>query len=474
MLLVLFLNLVAVVTVVCVARTKGLERALPIAVFFLVLFPEESKLTLPGMFALTTQRFVTITLIALSLLTKKPDRQTPRHLPLKVAVVALGGWWILSAMNSIVFMESLKSVLGQILDYFTVYYIFVRHVTNTATVRKILFGIVGAIVVCSAFGMLEAYAQWTVLSILPPVEHRYAVSGSLYVDLARGLRVQSTFGHPILFGTALAMAIPVALSLVSTTKRRWQRIFLWIGILAMFACIYKTGSRGPWLTLSMSLAALLFFSKMKVRKYLIGITLFSVAVLIFRPGVWETILSNYLSTVDTGSYQGESYLYRFELYDLVVQELNRDMSRAIWGYGPQSFPYLHLHGELNGRPMDFTSCDSSFAAFLVETGYVGLVIAMWPLAIALKRAIQDYRRLPAPYNQLCIVFGINLGAFYFQMISVYLFGWGQQTIMLWVVIALSTVYPYLVASEQRQKSLETREGAAMPATRLVFVGGHTL
>lgn len=47
-------------------------------------------------------------------------------------------------------------------------------------------------------------------------------------------------------------------------------------------------------------------------------------------------------------------------------------------------------------------------------------------------------------NFLSLVFLINVLAYAFMMASVENFGWGQQTHMLWITIALAMVYPGLV------------------------------
>jgi hypothetical protein len=159
--------------------------------------------------------------------------------------------------------------------------------------------------------------------------------------------------------------------------------------------------------------------------------------------------------MDEHSYQGESYQYRYQLYSLVVQKLDESFDRALWGYGPQSFPYLHLTGELNGRTMTFASCDSSFAALLVETGYIGLLIVASLLAFVLFSTFRISRKLRPPGSQLCILFVANLAAFCFEMTNVAIFGWGQQTILLWVVMALATTYPRLAKAEVSVASRST-------------------
>jgi len=450
--IILTLDILAIAIVAFTARSKGLENALPLAAFLFVVFPEESKIAIPGLFDLTTQRIIVVTLFVLCAFTRKPNGLVPKRLPLAGGIVILSLWWILSAANSVVFTVSLKYVLSQILDLFLIYYIVARYVTKTRTVRNILCGLVAGVVVCCVFGVLEVYAHWTVMSLFPEMVHRSGTSGRVYVDMARGIRAQSTFGHPILFGSALAMAIPMALYLVSSTRKPAQKLLLWSGLLLMFVCIYKTSSRGPWLALGLSLIALLASSKTRVRKYLIVVCLLAAFVLVARPGVWQTIQSDYLSTMNKNSSQGESYQYRFALYSLAAGELGKSLPRAIWGYGPESFFFLGIVGEFNGRMMSYESCDSSMAALLIETGYIGLTIVLLLFYKALRRTYRAYRTLPSPENAICMIFLVNIATFCFMMTNVAIFGWGQENIMLWIVMALAMIYPYLVRSERAKKS----------------------
>jgi hypothetical protein len=447
MVLVIILDILAVAAMIFANRRKGFRFTLPLAAFLLILFPEESKVSIAGLFDVTTQRVVVITLVVLSASAGGQGSGGRRKLPLKPAIVGMALWWMLSSVNSIVFADSFKALLSLVLDYLLVYVIFAKFVPDVATVQRILFGIAAAVAICSVFGTLEAYAQWSVVSLFPTAAHRFGSSGGLYIDEARGLRVQSTFGHPILFGSALAMAIPITLHLISVAKKSGEKIFLWVGILLMFICIFKTSSRGPWMALGFSLMLLMVFGQKKVRRYIAVICLLAISVLVIRPGVGETLWNDYAATMDDHSAQGESYRYRYQLYSLVVQKLDESFDRALLGYGPQSYPYLHLTGDINGRTMVFESCDSSVAALLVETGYIGLLIVASLFAFVLLSTFRTSQRLRPPGRQLCILFVANLATFCFQMTNVAIFLWGQQTILLWVVMALAITYPRLAKAE---------------------------
>jgi len=453
---VIALTAIAVVTLLVVAFTKGFEQTLPYAAFLYLLFPEESKIPIPGLFDMTTQRFMTITLLVLCLFLGKRNEAAPRKLPLKLGVIAMVLWSTVAALNSVVFTISLKAVLSQFLDYFVIYFLFVRYTSSTDMVRKILFGLVSGMAVCSIFGLLETYAGWTVMSLFPVMLHRFAVaSGNLYVDMARGIRAQSTFGHPILLGSAIAMVIPIALYLISLSKSSKQKLFLWFTVALMFACIYKTGSRGPWMASFITLSVLLFCGgRTRLRKYLSVIAFLTIAVLIVRPGVWETLANRYSSTFSKDSSEGESYTYRFAVLQVCAREIGKSVPRMIWGYGPESFVHLGITGDFNGRTLVYTSCDNSIALLMVETGYVGFAIAILILATALRRAYRAYKKLPKPANGLSIVLFTSIAAFAFMMTNVAIWAWGQENILLWIIIALSVSYPGLVAHETKPESEE--------------------
>jgi O-Antigen ligase len=447
MALVACLDLFLVLSLVWTAARRGFEATLPLAACFLIMFPEEAKLPIFGVFDLTAQRLVTLVLLICSAFFRDNTGDQPRRLPLKAGVVFVALWWIVSTLNSIDLSNSLKSVLSLVLDYLMIYMVFATRITSKASMEKILTGVADGLIILCVFGLIEAYANWSVVSLFPATAHRFGTSGGLYVDEARGLRIQSTFGHPILFGSALAMGIPIALHLLTGVKGRLRRAWLWAGLLLMFLCIFKTSSRGPWIALAGSLCLCLLLGRGQLRKYVISILLLAVMAVVIRPGVWETLQNDYAATVDEHSSQGESYIYRYALYRLVMEKVDDSPGRSLWGYGPQSFPSLHLSGFIHQRWMRFVSCDSSFAALLAETGYIGLISMSLILLYPCFFAVRTFRRMDPSNRQLCLILFVNIATFLFQMTNVAILGWGQQTILLWVVIAMTMVYPAVSASE---------------------------
>ncbi len=448
MLLVLVIDIVISLFLFATWRKKGIEGCLPLAAFFLISFPEESKLPIAGLFDITTQRLVTI--ILLCLYTSSGTKHYRRRLPFKVSIILIVTWWAIATANSITFVESFKSLFSLLIDYIAIYVIFTKCISKIETLDRVLFGFALGMIVASGFGVIEAYQKWSIISLFPVEAHRFGSSGGLYMDDARGLRVQSTFGHPILFGSALAMGIPIVLYLLASTSDRRKKMALWMGLLLMFVCIFKASSRGPWIALSGSLGLFFFAGHRKIKSYILAIGLLTCLVLIIRPGVLETLWNDYIATADDHSSQGESYKYRYILYELVMEKLNADPARNIWGYGPQSFPHLYLSGTINGRSTQFASCDSSFAALLAETGYVGLALIGSFLFYVLWCSMLNWHASQPGAAQRYILFIVNLLSFYFEMTNVAIFGWGQQSILLWVIIGMSGIYPELLRVKSKK------------------------
>lgn len=439
------IDLVVVGVLLFIAFRRGLEAALPFFVFALVLLPTQSQFQIPGVFAFTTARIAVMVFTVLYIfLREEGGNARTMPMPLKSLMVLTIAWSLVATANSIVFTTSLKAMLSQILDYYFVYYLVFRTITKTETVRKILLAIVSAMAVCCVFGFIEVYQGWAVIDLFPPLQGRLGSTSGLLVDMQRGLRIRATFPHPILFGGALALTIPLALYLLSVVSSVGQKTFLWLAVLMMFWNIYKTSSRGPWLGLILAYTLLMFFSQARTRKHLFIIALLVISVAVIRPGVRETLENTSLATLNPDSPEGNSYAGRWDLIRLGRAALAKDASREIWGYGPESFYYLHLetmNGEGHIAPSE--SCDDSWLELAVETGYPGMILVVVMFAKALQLLLKRFFKTAEPGKDLYGLVVVNVVTFAFLMLSVAIYGWGQQTYMLWIPLALAMAYPRL-------------------------------
>jgi O-antigen ligase len=450
MILVIIILIFTVSTLVWLANQKGLEATLPFFAFMAVLSPLDCSVAIPGLFDLNTQRLMLVTLIGLYLISGKQKRNFPpiASTPLKILILVHIIWTLVSTVNSVEPIGSLKIVLSMVFEYYILYYLLIRTISRTKTIRKMLFGMVLGIMVCSVFGAFEAYTGWSVLTYFPARMHLFSGSAIFFDDEARGLRVRSTFPHAILYGQSLAMAIIWAFYLLATAKGLKEKVVLWVGLMLMFLNIFKTTSRGPWIGLVASVVLLLFICEKSVRRYILVIALLSYSVCVIRPGVWDSIKGLYFASYDLNSPTGSSYEYRYALLTVGEQALAKDRLRQLWGYGLGTFYSLHLRGEFLGNPdHEFLSCDSSWIELMVETGYVGLVSIVLVLAAAACRALKDTWKLPRPHKYLSWIFFITMLSFYYAMTSVAIYAWGQNGYMLWILISLSVVHRHLARCE---------------------------
>src|SRR5438445_3711982 len=206
--LIYLLDFAAIGLLVGVAFYKGVEQALPFLAFLMVLIPNESKIPLPGLFDLTTQRLVLVTVTALYFLLGERNAHAGRtaRSSLKYLIAAHIVWSLISTANSVVFDISFKRLLSQVLEYYLLYYILTRAVSQVSTIHKILFAIVAAIGVCGIFAYLVAYHSWSVLSLF--LEEFSAYGTEPMVEFGRGVRVRAAFPYPVLVDGSVAVAMP--------------------------------------------------------------------------------------------------------------------------------------------------------------------------------------------------------------------------------------------------------------------------
>jgi hypothetical protein len=444
------IDVILVAALVVLTLTKGFERTLPLFAFLVIVLPEEARIGFGDLFVLTSARIVIAMLVVLYILfgSQLPQSGGSNSLPLKYLLILYLGWCMVSTLNSIVFTVSLKNVLSYALEFYVVYYIVAKSVSSVETVHKILAAMVAALVVCCVFGFVERFTGWKVSDLFPTVAHRLqaGVGGRMPNDPGR---VKSTFPVTILFGNGLALGIPWALYLLNLANTAARKAYLWVAIIMMSWNIYRTLSRGSWMGLAVTLFLLFVFSQGSIRKYLMIVSLLIVVSLVARPGVWDTLRSTYSATEDPHSARGMSYHYRYDLMRAAGQALAKDPIRAVWGFGPESFYFLGLEGEISatGHPHVFDSCDSAFVEVALDTGYVGLLLVVALLIRAVLWSLKGFMSLPPPANFLCLVFLGNILAYAVMMLSVQNFGWGQQTLMLWILIALSVAYRRLAEAE---------------------------
>src|SRR6185437_9998868 len=221
-------------------------------------------------------------------------------------------------------------------------------------------------------------------------------------------------------------------------------------------------SRGPWIVAAGSCILLFVMFTNRVRKYLIGIAFVACLVLVTRPGIWQTVGNLYESTLDPSSVVGSSYQYRDAVAQAVRDAVGQSTGRLAFGYGLGTFRELGLEMNFLNGWHRWHTCDNNWALFLYETGYVGLLGTAMLLFKPLLMMIRSYWKIRGPERHWLGVLFISVGGFYFSLLSVAGYDWGQQGFMLWIVIGLSVVYPRLL-----EKSRDPGSSPVAPLRRLL-------
>ena len=468
MAIVIVIDVIVVASLMFIALTRGLERALPLFVFLTVLLPFEAQLPIPGLFMLTGQRAAIVTLVILYLVLNGGASQpgAMKTTPLKILLMIHVAWCVISTADSIVPVDSVKKMLFEVIEYYLLYFIIVSTVTQVKTIHRMMGAMVFAVLIACVFGAFEEYSAWRITNWFPYVPGRFSGDDG---------RNYSTFSNCSLFGGAISFAIVEALYILTLAKTTARKVYLWFALLIMFLNIYKIVTRGPWLALIIGLFLLLVLGDTVTRKRIAVLVALSVAVMVIRPGVYETIKSLYSATLDTSdpdNIKGDSFEYRFVLRDVAQQALHKSFKRELWGYGLESFYSLHLTAPFYDNPAyPFESCDSSWIELMVETGYVGwLLIAILLIKPAMV-LLRDFRKISKPQRYLCAILFINMVQYYFMMTNVALYGWGQTAYMLWMWIAMAMVYKNALANE---KSAEEETEAAPAKAQFELVGAPGL
>jgi len=470
MALIIIIDLLVIGVLSVKAFSSGLEEALPFATFAIVFLPIETRLS-AGIFELTIQRLVVVLLFLLFFLTprsKKPE-DARLAMPLKWLMLAHISWCILSTLFSIDPVASVKKLVSVVFEYYGLYYIFWKSISKPETIRKVMLAMMLAMAIASIFGTYEAYRGWNVVDLLPKVGHRFFF-GADVVDADRDIRVQSTFDHPILFGAALAMAIPIVLYFMTIARTFRHKLLLWIALALMFLNLYKTGSRGPWLDAILACILLFFYGGSVVRRRILIIGALCVSVMILRPGIRDTIYGIYVNTLNTNTNTGASYEYRYALPQASIHAISRSPGRAMWGYGLETFFDADVEGMFLGQMYRFRSADNAWAELAVETGFVGLLILAILLLKPMFAGWRQSRKFSPPDKYLAAVLFINLLVFYFQMYSVGMYSWGQNGYMLWILIAATMALPAVRQEEEQLTGAEDIRGSLSPAWKTENAG----
>jgi O-antigen ligase len=297
-----------------------------------------------------------------------------------------------------------------------------------AALRALVYGLAAVAVVA----LLERYFR-IILPVILFSHFRYLMDG-----------IQSTYPHRILLGYAMAMGMPVALSLLDLAPTKRQKSMMWLVVILTAVACFLADSRGGWIGMAIGGAISFLLGTAQTRKRCLWVVLFALATIVIKPGVRDTIVDRYTETFDKGSYKETSYSYRWKLWHVAFSEINKSPERFFFGYGGQSTQSMDLsqyfEHEQGGTAVKigFTSWDNHYAADLIEFGWVGLgieIILYVSILCGLLRRWRDAKGIMrGVLGGLIAVCAI----YFFAKSNVYIFS-AQLNFVFWTVVVVGCV-----------------------------------
>jgi O-antigen ligase len=438
---------------------QDLRRGLCAAVTVFVIMPQQLKISIAGLPDFSIQR-LTLLLILPFLPRLLSESSDWRQVPFVKGLLALAGAQFLSLIFSVDAGLSIKYFLSFSCEILLFYVILSVSIRDENDVANLVRAVCRGLVVVAILATIEKYWGFNSFVALTsfPVRSEWGVVG--------------TYPHRILFGYAMAMALPMMLLLTDWAATRLSRRLAWLALLLVAAGCYFSTSRGPWLAAGLAGIGMMVLSGGQYLRKLSIMFGLAVVVCIVRPGVWQSISGLSKSTFQTGSLKAQSYEYRWKLWSIALSEIEKSPGRFLFGYGGHSTETMDLSryfGREEGGTavtIGFTSWDNNMACDLIEFGIVGFAIEMLIYLIVIRRLFAAWRRAEGGLRHLMsAVFG-SVVVYVFALSNVYIYA-PQLTYLFWTLVAVGMAAPRLwPAPDAPEGDLESVEDASLLATRL--------
>ncbi len=305
---------------------------------------------------------------------------------LKVLIVLLLLTNLASLMLSTYKAPAFKGYLSLLIENMLVFIVVSSSIYRIEDIRHATRLIYNSLIIITIFCIIENSFGIKLLHVLPAYQNLYLEQKANYV----------TFPHPILLGTALAIGLVLSVLFMVRSYNIKRNIYVgWINIFLFGVGLYFSFSRGPWLAGMIGLSIMYLFAGFGSKKIIILLMMIPLAVFQINPGVQGTVADYYEKTMQIDSLEGSSFIYRFELLYIAIEQISMDIIRTCFGYGLDYHNNRTFYGEyksIPGKMSYFRSWDNEFAALLLETGVVGLFIILLFYFRIIFLGIRNYRQ----------------------------------------------------------------------------------
>lgn len=408
--------------------------------FSLILFivmSEYIMIEIPGAFPdFTIQRLVLLVLAFIWLVHPEIDVRI-ETVPFLFFIILFAASNLLSMAFSKDIAFSIKQFLSFTMEIMLFYIIIITSMKTRQHGIQAMKAIWLALFILAGLGVVEHYTGFNPIDTFLP---GYTRAPQIRND------VMVTLPHRILLGSAMAMGWPLAIGLMSQYKNDYvMQSVLWISVACFLSVCYFADSRGPWIA-SLVVGLVLFsLGSNDIRKKLLLIAGLSVLVVLMRPGVFDSIQWKVATITDSSTFKGSTYEYRWELWRKAYTEISHSPLRMLFGFGPGTSETLSWEGMLSysGRMNPFDSWDNHYAAYLLETGFVGLTsLFVFYFAIFFTMVSGIFKASARHRDMLAGVIA-SIVVILFMKTNVKIFA-AQLDYLFWALVAAGTVISHPV------------------------------
>ncbi len=343
---------------------RDYNKGLVFSLFFLVFLPQNLGVVISeSLPVLSIQRIIFIILFFFWIINKK--HTDVKNLPYKILFLLIIISNSITVYLSDYFVVSFKQYLSVIVENILLFIILFTSLKDQNEMRKASLYVFNAITIIAIIGVFERYTNFRFLD-LPFFERDFVLPREVY----------STFPHPIHLGIATAIGLMLSLYFLSDDSYTKRRKLLYLKALTIGSCLYLTFSRGPWLAAMLGILVVFLFGNKNIQRKTLVILLFPLFIMLFSGGVYQYLHNFYWKTFDPYNMEGSSYHYRWELWKKAYSEVSKKPKRLAFGYGLGYHENEDLSGyfQLADKRVSYRSWDNDFAAVLLETGFVGLIL----------------------------------------------------------------------------------------------------
>jgi hypothetical protein len=362
-------------------------------------------------------------------------RGDPILLLIGVAIVST----IVNIGNASAELESPLNPALYFLSFLLLFALTASTIDRLPNVDQVLRAIVGAGVVVAVFAIYEARSRYNFFDHLAEFVPILDKQEREILELRAGrLRVHASAQHPIAFGVALIMMIPIAFYLAKRAATP-ARARLWIaGALVCTMAAVTTVSRTTVVMLVVMALVALRLRKGAVVRFWPVLLVLPVAIHFVAPGALGGLYKSFFPKdgllADVGGRAGEHGSGRFAD---VGPGIDLWKQSPVVGHGLGSeiiFEPKETH--LGPAPRASVIFDNQYMSTLVQLGLLGFLGVVWLVWGSVARLIRGARRTTGPPSDLMTACAVSCAGFGAAMFFFDAFAFVQCTLVFFFLAAL--------------------------------------